>query len=191
MTPEARARVGIDRRIQAAGWSVQDFQSADIQAFRGVTIREFQLASGHGTADYVLYVDGTAARAIDAKKRGATPRGVERQPDRYTKRLLPPLPAWLRPPPASCVSTGAATRYTYGLDPQPRRRNVFAFDQPRTLGTWLTEAMREVGDTENGAWRVGGGAAMLARLQRMPPLLTECGEISCGRRRSLPSGLGP
>lgn len=41
--PEQLARAEIDRLLQAAGWSVQDFKSANIHATRGVAPREFRL----------------------------------------------------------------------------------------------------------------------------------------------------
>jgi type I restriction enzyme R subunit len=67
-TPEVRARRSIDRLLAAAGWAVQDFKSADIHAARGVALCEFELNPGHGTADYLLYVDGRAAGIVEAKK---------------------------------------------------------------------------------------------------------------------------
>lgn len=69
--PEQQARLDIDRLLTAAGWSVQDYRPANIHAARGVALREFELRSGFGTADYLLYVDGKACGIIEAKKRGA------------------------------------------------------------------------------------------------------------------------
>src|SRR5262245_60094473 len=97
MTPEAKARAEIDRLLRAAGWHVCDYKAANIHAARGVAIREFQLASGHGNADYLLYVDGKAAGVVEAKKAGATLSGVERQSRRYLEGLPANLPAWSRP----------------------------------------------------------------------------------------------
>jgi type I restriction enzyme R subunit len=77
--PEQQARMPIDRLLAAAGWAVQHLKSADLQAARGVALREFELNPGHGTADYLLYVDGKACGVIEAKKQGATLTGVEAQ----------------------------------------------------------------------------------------------------------------
>ena len=44
----------------------------NLSAHRGVAIREFPLKTGHGQADYLLYVDGKAAGVVEAKKIGAT-----------------------------------------------------------------------------------------------------------------------
>ena len=85
--PEQQARAEIDRLLAAAGWAVQDVKAADLQAARGVALREFELEPGYGTADYLLYVDGKACGVIEAKKQGATLTGVEARSD----RPLPPL----------------------------------------------------------------------------------------------------
>ena len=40
--------------------------------------RNFPLTSGHGFADYLLYVDGKAAGIVEAKKKGVTLIGVQK-----------------------------------------------------------------------------------------------------------------
>ena len=70
--PEQEARKGIDRLLTAAGWLVCDADKTNIHGARGVAIREFPLKSGHGFADYLLYIDGKAAGVIEAKKEGVT-----------------------------------------------------------------------------------------------------------------------
>ena len=77
--PEDRARANIDRILTAAGWLIQSRHSINIEASRGVAIREFQLAPGYGFADYLLYIDGYAAGVIEAKKAGVPLVGVEIQ----------------------------------------------------------------------------------------------------------------
>lgn len=86
MTPEQQARSNIDRLLQSAGWHMCDAAAANIHTARGVAIREFQLP-GHGFADYLLYVDGKAAGAIEAKKEGVALSGVETQSAQYTQGL--------------------------------------------------------------------------------------------------------
>ena len=135
--PEQLARQQIDLLLSAAGWSVQDLRSVDLHAARGVALREFELNPGHGTADYLLYVDGKACGAIEAKKQGATLTGVEAQSGRYAQGLPAALPAWRRPLPFVYESTGVETHFTNGLDPVPRARAVFAFHRPETLADWL------------------------------------------------------
>jgi hypothetical protein len=58
--PEQAARENIDRLLTQAGWAVQDIKSTNLHAGPGVAIREFPLATGHGCADYLLYVQGKA-----------------------------------------------------------------------------------------------------------------------------------
>ena len=110
MVPNEReARADIDRLLTLAGWSVQDLKAANIHASRGVAIREFPLKPGHGRADYLLYLDGRAAGAIEAKRAGSTLTGVEFQSNKYTEGLPGELPAWTRPLPFAYESTGVET----------------------------------------------------------------------------------
>ena len=179
-TPEQEARAEIDRLLTAAGWSVQDFKSADIHAARGVALREFQLKEGYGEADYLLYVDAKAAGVIEAKKVGATLTGVETQSGRYSKGLPDSLPAWQRPLPFLYESTGIETHFTNGLDPEPRARNVFAFHRPESLLEWLStprpDAAAVAPNTAQYA-RSGVEVGTFAyRVRRIPELVTEWGE---------------
>lgn len=89
LQPEQQARGNADVLLKAAGWHVFDAAAANIHAARGVAIREFPLKSGHGFADYLLYVNGKAAGGIEAKKEGVTLSCVETQSDRIEpiKRL--------------------------------------------------------------------------------------------------------
>ena len=146
-TPEQRARANIDRLLEQAGWAVQDLAALNVQAARGVAVREFPLRSGHGTADYLLYVDGRAAGVVEAKPVGYTLTGVEAQSAKYGAGLPDNLPCYVRPLPFLYESTGAETRFTNGLDPQPRSRNVFSFHKPETLAEWL--------DTSIPSWDTG------------------------------------
>lgn len=86
-TPEERARATIDAALRAAGWSVQDSAQANLQAARGVALRNFPLKSGHGFADYLVYVDGKAAGIIEAKREGTTLTGAELQAERYAQGI--------------------------------------------------------------------------------------------------------
>lgn len=203
MTPEQEARADIDCLLTAAGWHVCDYKAADIHAARGVAIREFELVAGHGTADYLLYVDGKAAGVIEAKKKGATLTGVEIQSARYAQGLPAALPAWRRPLPFVYESTGAETRFTNRLDPEPRARNTFAFHAPATLAQWLSETSEisqerrlsitspsplagegrgegfslatAIGDTAP-PYTPAAPSTFLSRLRQMPELVTEWGD---------------
>lgn len=171
LQPEQQARAEIDRLLEAAGWVVRDVGQANISAHRGVAIREFPLKSGHGFADYMLYVDGRAAGVIEAKKQGVTLSGVETQAAKYTQGLPDGLPAWHNPLPFAYQSTGVETRFTNGLDPEPRARSVFAFHKPETLAEWLESVPEQINlqPPEYGQQ----GKTFLARMQHLPPLKEE------------------
>ncbi len=50
ITPEDRARQTIDRLLTDAGWLIQSRDETNINAARGVAIRQFPLKSGYGEA---------------------------------------------------------------------------------------------------------------------------------------------
>jgi len=173
-TPEDQAREIIDRVLEFAGWSVQDFKKANIYAKRGAAIRNFPLNPGHGFADYILYIDGQAAGVIEAKKVGTTLTGVELQSGKYKDGLPESLPAWFRPLPFCYESTGVETRFTNGLDPEPRSRNVFAFHRPETLAAWLKDDTPIMGGKVAEAMvPYGKPPTLRLRLKQMPPLIEE------------------
>ena len=140
--PEDEAREEIDRMLRDAGWAVQDAAKANIHASRGVALRNFSLKPGHGFADYLLYVDGSAAGVVEAKKQGATLTGVEIQSAKYSEGLPTHLPARVRPLPFCYQSTGVETHFTNGLDPDPRSRPVFWFHRPETMADWFDDLLR-------------------------------------------------
>jgi type I restriction enzyme R subunit len=175
MPAEQEARKLIDQLLTAAGWHVRDLADANIHAARGVVIREFPLP-GHGFADYLFYVDGKAAGVIEAKKAGTTLTGVETQSDRYAKGLPASLPAWRRPLPFAYQSTGIESRFTNGLDPDPRSRPTFAFHRPEMLRAWLdlipVATVLEIGSGAQPAAKLAP-ATFLARVRELPSLKEE------------------
>jgi type I restriction enzyme R subunit len=144
---EARARVEIDRKLEAAGWAVQHAKKVNLGASRGVAVREFILKPPHGRVDYLLYVDREAVGVVEAKPEGTTLTGVEIQSDKYVDGMPDGLPTALEGPlPFAYESTGAETQFTNGLDPQPRSRHVFSFHRPETLADWVHD-LRELRGT--------------------------------------------
>ena len=180
MTPEQQARLNIDNLLEQAGWLVQDVGSVNPYAGVGVAVREFSLKSGHGKADYLLYVNRKAAGVVEAKPEGSTLTGVEVQSGKYSTGLPDNLPAYMRPLPFLYESTGVETQFTNGLDPDPRSRLVFSFHRPETLAEWIdpqsdsrdspgveTSAIAESRDT------YVANANLRQRLREMPPLNAE------------------
>lgn len=170
--PEQKARKNIDNALAEAGWVVQNRDEVNLSAGRGVAVREFKLASGHGFADYMLLVDGKAIGVLEAKPEGHTLSGVEPQAERYSKGL----PAGLSPPfnplPFLYVSTGVETRFTNLLDPDPRSRRVFQIHQPGTVAEWLSAETLDAWVKGHGSFTTADDtkpATLRARLRAMPP----------------------
>jgi type I restriction enzyme R subunit len=172
-TPEDKAREHIDRALEQAGWKIQDYKSANLHAGRGVLLRNFPLVSGHGFADYLLYIDGQAAGVIEAKKEGFPLVGVEVQAEKYSKGLPTELPAHIRPLPFLYQSTGVETRFTTSLDPQPRSRPVFSFHRPETLAALIPRRSDAPRDLDGASFVAEAAAPTLrGRLRTLPPLST-------------------
>ena len=150
MPPEQQARENIDRLLIQAGWAVQNADAVNPYESAGVAVREFSLKPGHGSADYLLYVNRRAAGIVEAKPEGHTLVGVETQSEKYSTGLPDNLPAHLRPLPFLYQSTGCETRFTNRLDPDSRSRSLFAFHKPETLAAWLgvSESAREPHDLD-------------------------------------------
>jgi len=160
LTPEEQARKTIDEALHKAGWDVQDVSHVNVNAAQGVAICEFPLKAGYGTADYLLYVNGKAAGALEAKKEGTTLSGVEIQTEKYSEGVLPSLPAHVRPLPFLYQSTGVETFFTNRLDPEPRSRRLFHFHRPEILAEWL-QAEPQAPEKPS---------TFRSRLQHLPPL---------------------
>jgi type I restriction enzyme R subunit len=139
--PEQRARREIDANLTAAGWIVQSTQELDLTAGRGIAVCEFQMKSGFGFADYLLYLDRKAIGAVEAKAEG-TLSGVVAQTAKYAAGLPGNLPAHVRPLPFLLESNGEVTYFTNGLDPTPRSRKVFNFPRPETLWELVSQPLQ-------------------------------------------------
>ena len=145
-SPEELAREKIDALLQQCGWILQDRNTINLSAGRGIAIRE-ALLKERDEVDYLLFVDGKAIGTVEAKPEGHTLTGVEEQSGKYGKGLLDIYPKWREPLPFAYESTGVETQFTTQLDPSPKSRNVFAFHKPETLLAYLEsnpEARKEL-----------------------------------------------
>ncbi|MGE0144730.1 MAG: type I restriction-modification enzyme R subunit C-terminal domain-containing protein [Planctomycetota bacterium] len=173
LTPEQQARQTIDASLREAGWAVQDRAAANLYAARGVAVREFKLARGHGFADYLLFVDGRAVGVLEAKKAGEPLRAHERQAERYSEGLPATLDAPVKPLPFLYLSNGTETLFANLLDPDTRTREVFAPHQPETLVEWLAADTLHEWVQTTGAHTTAEDSkpsTLRARLRAMPDL---------------------
>ncbi|HZI96642.1 MAG TPA: hypothetical protein VFD41_03845, partial [Actinomycetales bacterium] len=122
LAAEQRARAIIDRQLSAAGWVVQDRGDLNLFAGTGVAVREVIMASGHGRADYVLYVGKRAVGVVEAKPEGTTLSGVEWQSAMYAEGLPPGVRLKALTVdgrlPFVLEASGSETHFTNGYDPE-------------------------------------------------------------------------
>jgi type I restriction enzyme R subunit len=159
LPPDKRARVPIDQMLDASGWAVQGAGRANLTSAGGMTIRGFILEPPHGRVDYLIYVDGKAARTIEAKPEGYTLTSAEPQTTLYIGGMRSNFPAPADQLHFSYKSCGSQTRSRGRLNPDPRSRLVFSFHSPETLAGWLDDDWK----------RSPKRATPRARLQQMPP----------------------
>lgn len=165
LAAEAHARVLIDRQLADAGWSVQDSRSLNLFAAQGVARREATMATGHGRADYLLYVDQKVVGVIEAKPEGTPLSGVEWQSAMYAEGL----PAEVKLAaltkdgrlPFVFEASGTETHFTNGYDPEPRARRIFNFPKAATLAKTLRGK-----DEEHPTWR--GKVTAMPQLDTAP-----------------------
>ena len=179
LSPEQEARQQIDAMLTASGWMVQNHNALNLTSGRGIAVREFPLKKGHGFADYLLYIDRKAAGVVEAKKVGELLTGAELQTEKYSVGLPDQLPSHIRPLPFLYQSTGAESRFTNGLDPEPASRDVFSFHRPETLA----EILKLPETTQSNQVAAPGTSygrknTLLRQLQSMPPLIAQ-GMRSC------------
>jgi type I restriction enzyme R subunit len=67
MGPEEKARLEIDRKLEHAGYVVQDMKEFNPTVSLGVAVREYPTNAGE--ADYVLFIDRKPVGVIEAKAR--------------------------------------------------------------------------------------------------------------------------
>lgn len=143
MTPEAKAREVIDKKLEQAGWLLQDMQKFNPLASLGVAVREYPTSSG--PVDYALFVGKSPVGVVEAKasEKGETITSVEEQSVRYATSTF----RWAnnsQPIRFAYESTDIITRFTDYADEKARSRQVFCFHRPETLDKWLkaTETLR-------------------------------------------------
>ena len=132
--PEQIARDKIDAMLIASGWLVQSKNNINLNAGKGIAIREYQ--TDVGPADYALFVDKKPVGIIEAKRaeEGVHLTMHEEQSEGYATAKLKFLENERLP--FVYESTGDLTRFTDYRDPKPRSRPIFSFHRPETFADW-------------------------------------------------------
>ncbi len=167
LAPEAKARINIDKRLRAAGWEIQNKDSANLSANDGfVALREYPIdvsPENKGYADYLLFIAKQPVGVVEAKKEETIliTSGAEDQSADYAKGT-PKYSVKMTDEPLPFVyeSTGIITHFTDNRDPFPRSREIFNFHQPSFLKADLKKSVKE-------------GGSLRARLQTLPELKIE------------------
>ncbi len=139
MTPEAKAREQIDKKLQESGWVIQDIKTLNLTVALGVAVREFLTSTG--PVDYALFVDGMPVGVAEAKKdeKGEVLTDVEGQSGRYANSRF----KWVNQEYRvrfAYEATGKLVRFTDYADIKCRSREIFSFHRPETLKRWLNES---------------------------------------------------
>ena len=131
-TPEQIARGAIDRRLNDAGWVIQDMNKINLSAALGIAIREFPTSTG--PVDYALFVAGKPVGVVEAKKdtEAQTITVVEGQSFRYANSTFKYLDDGYEIR-FAYEATGSLTRFTDFHDIKYRSRSVFSFHSRLTL----------------------------------------------------------
>ena len=145
MSPEEKARLEIDKKLNAAGWVIQDLKEIDITASLGVAVREFPTADGH-EVDYALFVEGDPVGLIEAKednKGVGLTNDAHEQNMGYVKTGLKNHEDEKDELRFIYEATSILTQFTDLKYPEPRVREIFSFHRPETLKAWIEEYARE------------------------------------------------
>ena len=138
MTPEAKAREEIDKKLVQSGWVIQDVKEVNLMASLGVAVREFPTSSG--PVDYALFVDCVPVGVIEAKREdaGEILTSVETQSARYANSTFKWVSTHYRIR-FAYEATNKLIRFTDYNDVKYRSRKVFSFHRPETLHLLLMQ----------------------------------------------------
>lgn len=165
MDPEAKARVSIDAKLEAAGWVLQDMSEFDRTASLGVAVREFRTKEGN-EVDYALFVDGFPCGLIEAKEdnkaveliinalnqnEGYQSEGLKGNYKKEDIRFI-------------YEATGNIIQYKDLKDPNPRSHKIYSFHRPESLKELIDEYKTHV---------LYKGTTLRSRLQSFPELPTD------------------
>ena len=138
MTPEAKARQIIDKKLIQSGWLIQDLRQINLSAGVGIAVREFP--TGTGPVDYALFVEGRPVGVLEAKKTdsGENLTTVEEQSSRYAHSTLKYVGSDYRIR-FAYEATDKLIRFTDYNDIKFRSRKIYSFHRPETLRYYLSQ----------------------------------------------------
>jgi type I restriction enzyme R subunit len=138
MCPEEKARLEIDKKLEEAGYVVQDMKELNPTASLGVAVREYPTNAGE--ADYVLFIDRKPVGVVEAK---ATDKGEKllTVSDQSLGYATSGLKYFIENKPLRFTyeATDILTHFCDLEDDKARSRPVFSFHRPETLQKWLNE----------------------------------------------------
>jgi type I restriction enzyme, R subunit len=136
MTPEAKARQVIDKKLIEAGYVLQDMKSFNPTVALGVVVREFPTNSG--PVDYLIFINKNPVGVIEAKaqEKGEILTSVAEQSKRYAESGLKYFVGnpTLR---FAYESTDIITHFVDYNDKKARSRQLFSFHRPETLFSYI------------------------------------------------------
>ena len=132
MSPEEKARLEIDRKLELAGYVIQNMKEFDPTAALGVAVREYP--TNVGEADYVLFIDRMPVGVVEAK---ATDKGEKLimaadQSSDYAKSGLKYC-INSKPLRFTYEATDILTHFCDLNDANARTRQLFSFHKPETI----------------------------------------------------------
>jgi len=131
-----------DRALNEAGWPIEDYQER--VSYTTAAVREYETVNG--PADYVLFVEGVALGAVEAKREALDPQNVLSQARRYARGFGGGSFTFRDYHLPFVFSTNGRSIWFQDLrDPQSRSRQIAKFYTP--------QALKELLSRDQTAWR--------------------------------------
>ena len=132
MTPEAKARIQIDKKLEESGYVVQNFKELNLSASLGIAVREYPTSSG--PVDYLIFINKIPCGVIEAKKTqlAESLTSVAEQSKRYIESDLKFIKSKTNIR-FAYEATDLITHFCDYADDKPCSREIFTFHRPETL----------------------------------------------------------
>lgn len=139
MSPEEKARIEIDKQLNAAGYVVQDMSELDLSAGKGVVVREYPTDTGE--VDYLIFINQQPVGIIEAKSITKGEKLIIEAEDQTRRYVNSKFLYFNKNVDIRFVyeSTGEITRFTDYNDIKFRSREIFTFHKPEELERLLKE----------------------------------------------------